>query len=491
LEWNYQSAPQNHLNGRTIYLCGGRLLSGSSAVNYGGWTRGSAADYNSWAELVGDERWSYKGMLPYFRRTEHFHNPQGDPIQHGFDGPIYHAPIDRAYPLRKTVHQAYLEAGLQDNADANAGDPLGVAAWTENWRNSVRQPAGVAYDLSRVQVLTGCQVHRVILSGEGTNKTAIGAELIDGRLITAAKEVIICCGALRTPQVLMLSGIGPGATLEAHNIPQQIESPAVGSHFHDHCSLVQFWKLRSPELNLAVGSADFFKDPSFLTGMPFNWVGFDTAAPAVVRAGLLADSDSIDPENSHPYLEASRVHMELIIAYSKLGRPSPEYKVEVDGTHISTGVLNLLPTSRGVVSLASSDPKDDPVIDPNYFVTNVDHAVMRAGIRRMMQIMETPAMRGVVEGETPPTGFPPLSSQSSDEDIDKRVRQFSGTWYHFGGTAAMGKVVDNELRVKGAKNLRVVDASVLPVPIAAHYQACIYALAEQAADIILGKSAVI
>ena len=175
----------------------------------------------------------------------------------------------------------------------------------------------------------------------------------------------------------------------------------------------------------------------------------------------------------------------MIIAYSLLGRPRADYGLPIDGTHISTGVLNLLPTSRGRVTLLNSDPNDDPLIDPNYFATNTDHAIMRAGNRRMMQIMETPSMRAVVESETVPSGFSALNSESSDEDIDARVRQFSATWYHFGGGAAMGKVVDSEFRVLGTEGLRVVDASVLPAPIAAHHQACIYAVVEQAADMIL------
>ncbi|CAG8959043.1 hypothetical protein HYFRA_00012823 [Hymenoscyphus fraxineus] len=486
LEWNYQTAPQKHLNGRSIYNCGGKLLSGSSAINYGGWTRGHAADYDLWATIVGDQRWSYKGMLPYFRRTERFHDEHGDAAQHGFDGPIHTAPVNRSYPLREPVHQAFIEAGLKQNVDANNGEPLGVAAWTENWRNSVRQPAGVAYDLSGVKVMTSSPVHRVILS---ESNRATGAEMIDGRRINARKEVIICCGTLRTPQVLMLSGIGPSENLAKIGVPQKVNSPDVGQNFHDHCSLVQFWKLRNPALGLANGAPEFFKkDPSFLNGMPFNWVGTDTVQQADLHDALLADNEVVDAGNInlHSHLQVPRAHIELIIAYSLLGRPRAEYGLSIDGTHISTGVLNLLPTSRGTVTLLNSDPNNDPVINPNYFATHTDHAIMRAGIRRMMQVMETPSMRAIVESETVPSGFSALTSVSSDEDIDARVRQFSATWYHFGGSAAMGKVVDSEFRVMGTEALRVVDASVIPTPIAAHYQACIYAVAEQAADMILG-----
>lgn len=154
--------------------------------------------------------------------------------------------------------------------------------------------------------------------------------------------------------------------------------------------------------------------------------------PADLHDALLADDEVVDAKNLHSHLQVPRAHFELIIAYSLLGRPRAEYGLPIDGTHISTGVPNLLPTSRGTVTLLSSDPSDDPVIDPNYFATNTGHAIMRAGIRRMMQIMETRSMRAVVESETVPSGFSALTSASSDKDIDARVRQFSATWYHFG-----------------------------------------------------------
>lgn len=480
LEWNYQTVPQKNLNGRTIYNCGGKMLSGSSAVNYGGWTRGNTTDYDSWAKLVGDDRWSYSGMLPYFRRSEHHHDPNADPEQHGFDGPIFTEPVTRKYPLADPIHQAYLEAGLKHNSTPNDGNSLGVASWTENWRNAARQPAGVAYDLSGVQIMTSCQVHRIKI----INGIATGVTLIDKREFNANKEIIVSCGTYRTPHVLLLSGIGPSEELARIGIPQLVESPFVGKNLHDHHSLVQYFKLKNPELDRAIGAPSFFtNNPEFTEGFPLSWVANDTVPLSILEPALVADG----ADNEALSLNTGRAHFELIVAYVPLGATAQEFGIQVDGTHISTGVLSFLPTSRGSVQLASSDPNNPPLIDPNYFATNADKCLFRTGVRRMMQVMETPAARAVIASETVKSGLDPLTSNSSDEEIDARIRQYSGSFYHAAGTASMGKVVDTSLRVIGVERLRVVDASVLPIPLAANYQACIYALGEKAADIILDR----
>jgi choline dehydrogenase-like flavoprotein len=243
LEWSRHTKPQVHLDNRQLYNCTGKLLSGSSAINHGSWTRGPKADYDLWAEVVGDQRWSYAGMLPFFRRTESHHDPSGDKEQHGFSGPI-HTQKGRAYPLRETVKGAFEGIGLKEVEDANGGDPRGLAMWTENFREGRRQPAGAAYDLSRVRVATEALARRVLIEGK---MVATGAELVDGRKLMARKEVIASCGAIRMPQVLMLSGIGPAEQLEMIGTKQLLNSPEVGRNFWDHCSMMQYWKVRSPE----------------------------------------------------------------------------------------------------------------------------------------------------------------------------------------------------------------------------------------------------
>ena len=241
LEYNYRTVPQANYEGRQVYNCGGKLLSGSSSVNYAVWTRGSAADYDHWARLVGDKKWSYNGLLAYFRRSETHHDAMNiDRDQHGFDGPIHTTSSARDYPLRDLIRSAFSKGtGLPFNKDANGGNPHGIAACTENWRDGKRQPSGKAYGLHGVTVVTDSWVKRIILDGT----TAIGAEMTDSRKIFASREVIVSCGSIRTPQVLMLSGIGPSEELAKHGIKSAIESPEVGLNFHDHITMSQFYKV--------------------------------------------------------------------------------------------------------------------------------------------------------------------------------------------------------------------------------------------------------
>lgn len=217
------------------------MLSGSSWVNYAMWTRGGADDYNLWAKLVGDDRWSYNGLLPSFRKSETHHVIlHGKPGQHGFDGPIHTTASARNYPPRDLLRSAFLKGtSLPFNEDPNGANPISVAPYTENWRDGKRQPAGKAYGLDGVKVLTKAWVNRILFDG----KTAKGAELSNGQKIFVRREVVVSCGAIRTPQVLMLSGIGPAAELAKHGIKQNVDSPDVGLNFHDHIAMAQFYKV--------------------------------------------------------------------------------------------------------------------------------------------------------------------------------------------------------------------------------------------------------
>ena len=216
-EYNYKTVPQKYYDGRQVFNAGGKQLSGSSSVNYAMWTRGGTADYDLWADLVNDQGWSYQALLPYFKKTEtHYDSTQGDTEQHGFDGPIHTTASARHYPLGDKMKQAFVEGtGLPIIEDANGGSPIGIAPYTENWRDGKRQSCGKAYGLAGVRVETESVVRRIILENAATAK---GAEVVDGRVYEAKREVIVCCGAIRTPQMLLLSGIGPSDELCRHGI---------------------------------------------------------------------------------------------------------------------------------------------------------------------------------------------------------------------------------------------------------------------------------
>ncbi|KAM3072432.1 hypothetical protein ACMFMG_009233 [Clarireedia jacksonii] len=484
LDWDYKTVPQRHLNNRECYAAGGKALGGGSVINACGWIRGDERDYNDWGEIVGDKEWNYQGLLPYFRKVERYHNASDE---HGSDGPNYTQSVTssgRKYPLREAVKSAWEEAGVRHIADANSGSPLGIGELVENRRNGIRQVASTTYPLEGVNLMLNTLVKRVLVEDDGNgNKTATGVELADGTVIKAKKEVLLAAGAYRTPQILLLSGIGAAKDLKG--ITQTHDLPGVGENFHDHMSVSQWWKLRHPEAGLAVGHPAL-NDPTLFTGLPMDWVITQTVPSQGLKKAL--ETDSGKNEESSTMIVPDRPHVESFMVY--VARRPENPVIPMDGTHVTTSVVGLLPTSRGSVKLASTNPEDPPLIDPNYYATEADKYVLRTGLRKMAQVLlETAAGRDIVEKEVVSEGLAPITSSSSDEEIDAHVKMHGSTVYHAAGTASMGKVVDSKFRVFGIRGLRVVDASVIPVPIAAHYQACVYALSERAADTIFdGKS---
>jgi len=362
-----------------------------------------------------------------------------------------------------------LSTGATFNPDMNSGDPNGLAQLVENWHNASRQHAAICYDLRGVHVITETVVQRVLFDGD----RAVGVELLDGAKLMSRKEIILSAGAIRTPQVLMLSGIGPLTELSKHNIQQKVDLP-VGQNLHDHGSLNIVWKLKHPEQGLAFGSPGFNK-PEYMTGNPMDWFLSAAAPDADLRRAAEIDGEA--------FQEGSRTDYEVTVMYA-VTAAAPVEMAKMDGTHITTGILCLSPTSRGTISLVSDKASDTPLIDPKYFATEHDRVVMRSGIRKCLEVMESAPLQDIIESETPPPGMPKLTCRSSDKEIDDRLKAMSWSWFHTAGTAAMGKVVDTQCNVKGVRGLRVVDASIMPLSITAHLQASVYAIAEAAADII-------
>ncbi|TVY17340.1 putative GMC-type oxidoreductase [Lachnellula arida] len=482
LNWNFPSTKQQHLDGRICQNAAGKALGGSSAINTGGWIRGDAKDYDYWAKIVNNPRWSYSGFLPYFIKTEHHHDPSADPTQHGFKGPIHTQTAlttGRHYPLREPAKVAFAAIGINEIRDANSGSPQGLAQCTEAWNNGKRQLASEVYPLDSVNVLTETMVERVLIEDKDGEKIAVAVQLADGRILQASREVILCAGAYRTPQVLLLSGIGSNEELTKHGIQQVIDLPDVGKNLHDHFAVSQYWKLHAPGGGLAFGDPKF-NTPAYSLGLPFDWVATETVPAVGLKDALLVDAQHADDMDMQLN---QRSHLELYLVYAGA---SAKPVVTLDGSHVMTSVVMLLPTSRGQVTISSTNPNDNPVIDNNYYATEHDRYVMRIGLKKIGKMLhETREGQEIVANEVVAEGLEPLTSTLSDANLDARVRFSGNTLYHPAGTASMGKVVDSELRVRGISRLRVADASVLPVPIASHYQACIFALGEQAADLLL------
>ncbi|KAJ5155152.1 hypothetical protein N7492_007955 [Penicillium capsulatum] len=493
LDWAYTTVPQPHLNGRECYNSAGKALGGGTAINYGTWTRGNAADYDRWAEQVGDPSWSYQGLLPYFKRVETHFDANTDPAQHGRAGLIHNVSVsasspNRRYPLRDPLRAAWERLGVKYNPDANAGSPMGLGELTENWREGKRQIASEVYGLSsrsNVDILTDTMVKRIVLEEREGKMVATGVETVDGRRFPATREVVVSASVYRTPQLLMLSGVGPADELEQHGIPQLVDAPEVGRNFHDHYAFNQWWKLRNPEKGLSIGTPHW-SDPAYSLGLPCDWI-VTTGAPREELQRALAKDGETDIEN-HPVLAPDVCHLEILVVYAPAGAPIAKVDVPMDGTHIATAVLGMAPTSHGRITLESADPTAAPRIDPNYYASEVDRAALRAGIRQVGQLLlDTPEGQDIVECETTHPDVSPLRSDATDEEIDARVRFGGNTFYHPAGSVAMGKVLDSNLRVLGVEGLRVADASILPVTVASHYQVLLYAVAEKAADLIVGS----
>lgn len=451
LDYAFQTAPQLNTANRVHTLHSGKALGGGSAINFGGWMRADAADYDAWGSLVGDSRWNYEGLLPYFRKSEFYLNNS----RHGSDGPIHVGPISadpaRAYPLREPIRKAWEELGVSHVTLEKwaEGYTAGLSEILESSKDNKRQNAHTSYDLTGVEILTGATVARVLFEGH----KAVGVELIDGRRLKAGKEVILAAGVYRTPQILMLSGVGPAEVLAEHKIAEVYKNENVGKNLFEHFAVYLNFKLKNPERGLSLGSPKL-TDAALYGGLPFDWV------------------------INEPF--GSRNVVENFSIYA----PGPIGGVPFDGTHISSSTMLLLPASRGTVSLRSNSPTDYPIIDPNYLDSEDDMTALVYGARRLVTAMlGTESLKVFVDAEAPPFGQP-LTPGSPDSDYEDRIRQTGAHHPHSMGTAAMGSVVDCEGRVLGVEGLRVVDASGVPVPLGGHPQATLYGMAEQLADMI-------
>ncbi|KAM7205132.1 hypothetical protein V8F20_003269 [Naviculisporaceae sp. PSN 640] len=505
-EYDYilQTSPDVHTANRTLNLNVGKVLGGGSILNFGGWLRADAGDYNDWAALVGDERWNSSSFSKLFDKIETFHDK---PSESKGNGPMHVFPVSssesgtRKYLLREPMRQAWeSELGVKSNTRKAGGSIAGLTEFYDNTTpEGLRQPSYTVYPLDDVQVLTSTTVSRILFDDSKIPKVVTGVELSDGRTASATKEVILCAGAYHTPKILLLSGIGPSETLGRFNIPVVIDSPHVGQNLHDHFALFLAYRLRDPTKGYALTGPEtpphpfWAQNPSLFKYLPWDWV-ISEALPPSFSSPTTQDLESESaPQSGTNTIKQQRPAYEILPVYCPPGIPG----IPIDGTHIATSTMLLRPTSRGSVTLRSSDASDPPVIQTNFLSTKFDiDTLVYAARRTLTGILGTKALSDIVECESPPVLPPtpqsvelslkPLSVTSTDEEIEERIRLTGAQHAHPGGTVAMGKVVDTEGKVFGVeKGLRVADSSILPFPMGGHPQATLYAVAEQIAEMIL------
>lgn len=426
------------------------------------------------------------------KKTESWY--EESPEQHGLDGPMVvasSASTGRKFPLCEDVAGAWDELGVPalSNFDQNSGNNLGRAQLCEARREGLRQHAAINYKLDGVDILTNTHVAKVVLEkGDGGKPPkAVGVELADGKVIKGG-EVVISAGVFKSPQLLMLSGVGPAEHLKEHGIEPVVDLQGVGQNVHDHTSFYQFWKLKNPEKGLTLGSPNpLFQKPEFAMGVPMDWLVCTDVPHDGLAKAIEKDEGKVPSTTEHPYLKQARTHSETIVLYVKLPVPG----VTPDYAHLTSLSVTFLPTSRGTVTLASGDASAAPKISMNYLATETDRYVFRSGLRQLTRFMlDTKFGREYIEGETVPPvpGMEALQLDDSDEKLDTRLKLAATTTWHAGGSCSMGTVVDSEFHVKGVEGLRIIDASVIPVPLSSHIQAAVYALSEQGAAMVAGKA---
>ena len=479
--WGYSTVPQPGLNGRRGYQPRGKVLGGSSSINAMIYARGHAQDYDSWA-AEGNPGWSFADVLPYFKRAEH--NERGADALHGQGGPLNVMDLRSPNPFLPSFIEAGQQAGQRINTDFNGPEQEGVGLYQVTHKNGERFSAAKAYltpHLSRpnLQVITNALTTRVLTESMDGQPRAVGVEYrADGGRGAAQNltlkpcgEVLLSAGAFGSPQLLMLSGIGPAAHVRGHGIAAVLDLPGVGENLHDHPDVVMV--VNAPKVTDLFGIS-----PRGVLNMVKGVVEWRGHRRGMLTSNFAEAGGFIKsaPDEAIPDLQLHFV----------VGKLVDHGRKTVLGHGYSCHVCLLRPRSRGTLRLASSDPQVMPLIDPAFLQDPDDVARLVRGFKLMRHLLQQPALarHGGVESNA-------SAQAQSDAQIEQFVRRHADTIYHPVGTcrmgpdAARGAVVDARLRVHGVDGLRVVDASVMPSVVGGNTNAPVIMMAEKATDMIL------
>jgi choline dehydrogenase len=472
VNWCYETEPEPQLGGRRVFWPRGKVLGGSSSINGLVYIRGQAEDFDHWRQL-GNAGWSYQDVLPYFRRAEN--QTRGGDAYHGTEGPLTVSDLREKSPLCDAFIASAMQAGLPRNDDFNGANQEGVGYFQLTTRNGRRCSTAVAYlrpamKRANLQVLTGALTRRVLIEGG----RAVGVEFErDGAVqqARAAREVVLCGGAINSPQLLMLSGIGPAAHLSANGIAVAHDLPGVGRNLQDHYQARITLKCTRP-----VTVNDIMRSPWRKAKMALEYALFRSGA-LTTAAGQVGAFARTRPELASPDVQFH------FISFSA-DRPA-------EGLHPFPGfmlsVCQLRPESAGEILLRGPDPKAPPVIHANYLATETDRRTMVEGLKLARKLVSAGPIRDYIADE-----YLPGAKVQTDEQLLDYIRSNGGTIYHPAGTCRMGAdpmaVVDSELRVRGIGGLRVADASVMPTVVSGNTNAACIMIGEKLAAMMRGEA---
>ncbi|MDC9720543.1 MAG: GMC family oxidoreductase N-terminal domain-containing protein [Gammaproteobacteria bacterium] len=473
LNWRYQTAPQEAMNGRRIPIPRGKTLGGSSSINAMVHIRGQREDYDEWRAL-GNAGWSYDDVLPFFRQSETNLGAQLDEGYHGSHGPLTINDRSYTHALSDQFVESAIATGLAHNHDFNGQHQAGTGRYQVAQKDQKRCSAAVAYlhpiaDRPNLAIITGAHVKRIIIKDGKALGVSYQVEH-KVRHAFADQEVVLSAGAIGSPQLLMLSGIGPADELAKHKIKMHLNLPGVGKNLQDHLNVSVLARTKEPTslygVNKGIGA--------LTNGIRYFWNKSGPGATNGAESGAFASS-SFSP--TRPDIQ---LHFLPLMIFPK---PVPE----LNEHGVTIHACNLRPTDVGQVTLASSNPKHAPIIDQRFLQTQGNIDRMREGINLCREILASGPFADIMSRE-----YAPGNDVLSDQQICNYIKATAETEYHPVGTCAMGQgelaVVDAALRVHGIKNLRVADGSIMPKLISGNTNATCIMIGEKAAAMMLADA---
>lgn len=462
--WGWHTVPQKHMNDMVIRFTQAKVMGGGSTINAQIYTRGNAQDYDDWRQM-GCDGWAYEDVLPYFRKAED--NDTYSNRYHGKGGPLGVSKPAAPLPICEAYFKAAAQIGIPFNEDMTGEKQEGVGYYQLTQRKVRRSSASIAYlnparARPNLTIRTGMQVLRVVVE----NGRATGVQLAGGEIVRAMSEVILSSGAIGTPRLLMLSGIGPADHLTSVGVPVLLDQPGVGSNLQDHLDLFVIAECTGPH------TYDRFSKPhlSVVAGLQYLLSRTGPVASSLFETGgfWYADPNARSPD---------------IQLHLGLGSGIEAGVAAMDNGGVTLNSAYLRPRSRGSVRLASADPLAAPLIDPNYWEDPYDREMSIRGLKLAQEIMRQDALKSFVKAERLPG-----PDVRTDEDYVKYACRHAKTDHHPAGTCRMGSddaaVVDPRLRLKGIDGLRVADASIMPTLVSSNTNAPTIMIAEKAAEMI-------